>query len=1708
MSNDVSVSSELEIRQQEEVASVISIYGDIIKDITPTKLIWNKKASPHFQAFLESCENEDRPTLSLILDIEFTPTYPLSPAKIKILSPKGLLKARVSQIEQKVKDLIKQFPEEEISFTVISEVKILLDEFQSTTEKVLSLEEERELRLKNERLAMEKEEERKSHQRELAKKKQDEELNKQILKIRDEYDEDSVNEVDFTLNDAELIPKDPSQYFIFENPIVDELPKSRIKVKFRAISGFIKYFKRDLLSGLGRQYIVKPYLPPLLQDTLDQRDIELSYLLTEIDFINSHWHTEAGKREIQDLERELQMVIGLKNDNIVKLLGFQVDKVEGVNGSWKVRLLNEFSSTSESIDEVLRTAEFISWPLSRAWLIQLLPTLEYLHNSGFIHKLICPSTVFIYQSNNFYIGDSANSDSESANSSSSKILKLGHPSYGYKLLKMLEKHKNINASSKASFYSNYIPDNWMAPELKANHAHTQKTDVWDLGVLFIRIMINYNAVRSIFTSPEEFTNKFRSSEYAGEEPYSSLVYDLLSKMLQSKISRRSTPLELNAVKFLRDGPMLVNQHIGMRHQLAVGDNSVHKPSNVHSLRVPDTARQDKLGLSRHAKDLTSQMSVRKTSLAPNYVGESDNLMAGNQRNLGRYERDFEEIGRLGKGGFGEVVKARSRMEGTFYAIKKIKHRSDKLDSLLSEVLSLARLNHQYIVRYYGTWVEEVPEQIQQQVESEEETETETGTENDDAFGSPIQARSSSFLVSHDNSFQVDFMSNSFDPRIEFDDSSEEEDDLDDILEFANSTSDQDGLTEKAESIAETKSEDESDNHYEKAVSPKPLPVQKSILYIQMEFCENNTLSNLIEQGLPGNSSEYWRLFRQLLEAVSYIHGEGFIHRDLKPINIFIDKANNVKVGDFGLAKNSQFTSVISQNNQVSSSANKELSTIVGTLFYTANEVSTGSYDEKVDMYSLGIIFFEMCYSLATGMERARTLNDLRLKSMEFPSNFTESKYKTEKKIITSLLDHDPKKRPGALELLQSGWLPVEHQDQVIKEALKSLADPASPWQQQVREALFTQPYSLAKDLMFDINQNKNSNLNHLDPSSKDYLLFSRILSEVFRIFNNHGAIEDFNSNILLPKAPAQYRESVYEVLDRSGSVLTLPYDLTLPTARFLSRSNVTLSKLYRHEFVYRPNLRGSGIPNKYSSITFDIVGHDVSHKPLSDAECLKAVDEIIQALPCFKIKNSSAVIIINHFAILDAVLSFSFENYGVDENKRHEIFGVLSQLNIDKSPEEVKRYLREEFKVPHTVTKDLIDQFDFTVDVEKATHKFQKLMVDSTYLLRIERALAYIYRVKDILKTLGIHTPIYLSPLSNYNSKYYSHGIMFQALFRVDKNRRLTRIATGGRYDALISSFSNKDVTKSITPYGVGFSLNSTFIFLLMKNMLNRKMKVVDVDLDRWKGRRCDVLVTCLDDAQLIQSTYLIAQDLWAHNISCDIVLSDPQEDTVSQARADGADWLVIIRQAKTHSKKKVKNNTFKPLRVRTTTSTKEVDLEYEDLQEYLEAEIEERKVLFESNQSESNEQRLNASTSNNNNGELNDMHKAEDLGPSYSMEIDQRAIVVPNDAPRGRKNNKREKWELENDSKIASAGFLKDISASPVITVDVRDEVLDMIAITSIQQQEEWVRKVVYSTNNLPKSFAMNIYNTLMKESAKGQKFAVLYSPKSEKTALIDLQR
>jgi translation initiation factor 2-alpha kinase 4 len=57
----------------------------------------------------------------------------------------------------------------------------------------------------------------------------------------------------------------------------------------------------------------------------------------------------------------------------------------------------------------------------------------------------------------------------------------------------------------------------------------------------------------------------------------------------------------------------------------------------------------------------------------------------------------------------------------------------------------------------------------------------------------------------------------------------------------------------------------------------------------------------IDSGLFEDDQRVWRLFREIVEGLAHIHQQGMIHRDLKPVNIFLDSNDHVKIGDFGLA---------------------------------------------------------------------------------------------------------------------------------------------------------------------------------------------------------------------------------------------------------------------------------------------------------------------------------------------------------------------------------------------------------------------------------------------------------------------------------------------------------------------------------------------------------------------------------------------------------------------------------------------------------------------------------------------------------------------------------------------------------------------------------------------------------------------------------------
>uniref|UniRef100_A0A673GKL2 non-specific serine/threonine protein kinase n=1 Tax=Sinocyclocheilus rhinocerous TaxID=307959 RepID=A0A673GKL2_9TELE len=184
------------------------------------------------------------------------------------------------------------------------------------------------------------------------------------------------------------------------------------------------------------------------------------------------------------------------------------------------------------------------------------------------------------------------------------------------------------------------------------------------------------------------------------------------------------------------------------------------------------------------------------------------------------------------------------------------------------------------------------------------------------------------------------------------------------------------------------------------------------LYIQMEFCEGDTLHAWIDKRNSSNvhdperRTEAAQINRQVLKAVEYIHKEGLIHRDLKPLNIMFSSEGTVKVGDFGLV-----TAAENDNDQQLLERTKRTGT---RIYMSPEQANQTSYDRKVDIYALGLIYFELIWNLFTLHERKKIWDEIR--SRDFPSQFSK-KCNFEHKLIDRMLSPSPDERPDASELI-------------------------------------------------------------------------------------------------------------------------------------------------------------------------------------------------------------------------------------------------------------------------------------------------------------------------------------------------------------------------------------------------------------------------------------------------------------------------------------------------------------------------------------------------------------------------------------------------------------------------------------------------------------------------------------------------------------------
>ncbi|XP_066232988.1 eukaryotic translation initiation factor 2-alpha kinase 3 [Saccopteryx leptura] len=194
---------------------------------------------------------------------------------------------------------------------------------------------------------------------------------------------------------------------------------------------------------------------------------------------------------------------------------------------------------------------------------------------------------------------------------------------------------------------------------------------------------------------------------------------------------------------------------------------------------------------------------------------------------------------------------------------------------------------------------------------------------------------------------------------------------------------------------------------------------KVYLYIQMQLCRKENLKDWMHSRCRLEQRERGaclHIFLQIAEAVQFLHGKGLMHRDLKPSNIFFTMDDVVKVGDFGLVtamdQDEEEQTVLTPMPAYARHTGQ-----VGTKLYMSPEQIHGSnYSHKVDIFSLGLILFELLYPFSTQMERVRILTDVR--NLKFPPLFTQ-KYPHEHRMVQDMLSPSPMERPEATDIIEN-----------------------------------------------------------------------------------------------------------------------------------------------------------------------------------------------------------------------------------------------------------------------------------------------------------------------------------------------------------------------------------------------------------------------------------------------------------------------------------------------------------------------------------------------------------------------------------------------------------------------------------------------------------------------------------------------------------------
>ncbi|KAG8734066.1 hypothetical protein FRC11_012669 [Ceratobasidium sp. 423] len=1402
--------------QLSELESVIGVFGSENVQRLETKQAWGKNA-PQFVEFniriSPSDITPDAEPVYVTLHVKFPHTYPRVPAQFTVKDPVNFPKRHIPELNKFLRGAAERYVNDMMVLVVADELREQLSILTSTgaTPANTSLADQATLRA-NAALAAQKAEREAQAAKEVAVQMEEvreieEGIKAMELQRRTQFGT-SPNDKGAVLGDSKsrlAVPgvEQATRHSQLDDKAGVEYFDEPVELDGKTFNS-VRLSCPQLIGAIGTIYFAEP----LFQDT-DKWSSKLTFasVISKV----AAKPLLAGRSKLVTLTTEIHRLIAIKHPNLQEVYAVKLSTTGPKQSTLASRPASPWASAELAHDDrrhstsgaqagaYMRLCVLVERS-PQLMLDDMLAQCESLKKDRAIN-CICSALQALSVLHNKQLTHRAVNLSHLGFTQGSRgqsgVLKVRR-SWWFTRLVDLHKGNPYGRDTKAC-NEDQIPERWMLPEvLEEPHQYSYRRDLWALGIVFIQTLMSPRVIYEFGDIHEALS--------ASDIP--ERLQEVVLTMVTSQKKRPTCSTILSRLESLGQVTPVPNKPKGL----------------------PVTTRQ-------------LSMSPDGTYYAPMNIG----IPGRSAPRVSRFREEWEELEFLGKGGFGSVVKARNKLDGRIYAVKKIRLRGADDAKIYREITALSKLSNRFIVRYYTAWLETLqsgansPTDSDGSTASSDTTEAQTVTNDSSADAailfnlddlpppgsSPYTGTSFPGIHFRENSQSQSRSSHGFD------DSSDEDEDDPPVVAFVQA----------------------------KAATPKVNP---RILYIQMEFVENQTLKEMVERKAPEggfSEDESWRLFRQLIEALVHLQQNGILHRDIKLSNIFIDAKGDAKLGDFGLAVNAMVPEDPSDMVISKLDAFQEMTSGVGTSLYVAPEVMSrrrkGSRNQsKADLYSLGIVFFELNFPFATASERVSVLTQLRHQSIQFPSAWPEAKQR-QRKIIEMLLEHDPDRRPSALQLSRSEYLPETLEDEYVKEALPMIVDPKRPHYEALLAKLFDQDPIPAKAFIYNMHAEIPDHA----------ALYDTVRDKIVDMFHIQGAVSkepillapNHNSN----DTSNEERQSVI-LLDRRGDLVTLPRHATTPFARLAAIEGTTRIKRYSISNAYRPTPVGP--PKAVKFAIFDIITPDTDMDSIgaAEAECMRVADEVLSIFPGTR----------------EQQIELHLTHDGLTRDIRKTLADIDPQaeeiLSQPRSSFPQKRVHLGRLGVPRGVI-DVIEVLAGTYDeVAPLFNRLEKVSSEDTP--RLIDALEEIKRTLTLAGLMGVKRKIVISPwsFSMLNQADFTGGLVFEARGA----KRTDIFARGGRYDPLITKFTVPNRRTPIRAVAVQISMDR--IASALADYLSSSVKSMvkeERSFGYWSPSRCDVYIASFQPGLLHERVELL-RDLWSHRIRSDMMYEEATQQS------------------------------------------------------------------------------------------------------------------------------------------------------------------------------------------------------------------------------------